>query len=410
MYHVCTVLHFTFQVQPCQHLFTAFELTAFTARSDTAELADDEQQGQIGKSGSVAVDLHPQAISSPQPHPYHLPQSCYAAQVKVSRWGCMSGSLTVIEALLRDELPPTPYTANVFIIGALTRITSQLTEDRHQTSTLNICISLAATIRKVMQCLTLSRDTPARLDAVNTYHCNGNLAIALADILHRVGQESTDVAGVGDAANNGSKDDGGGSSITCSSSRSSVDGGSCRHVEGGSSSKRMQLGEGQRVGVLSSKTIDGLLLNQLASIMVATYVQERTKVIRSADWDSKTLPPETIPNLLITAAAIRVGMTEAEAENMLPPSNGGCIDTDKEMAQDRSVAEIWEKHAVQHFHGRMLPGCCHLGCMQLCGVSESSLPTQLCGGCRRARYCSIECQREAWVAGGHMLVCGSGEG
>ncbi|MEW5303668.1 MAG: hypothetical protein WDW36_006339 [Sanguina aurantia] len=65
-----------------------------------------------------------------------------------------------------------------------------------------------------------------------------------------------------------------------------------------------------------------------------------------------------------------------------------------------------EKHALDNFHGRLLPGCCHLGCEDLSGVSEAALPTLLCGGCRRARYCSVGCQREAWLEGGHSMVCG----
>lgn len=72
----------------------------------------------------------------------------------------------------------------------------------------------------------------------------------------------------------------------------------------------------------------------------------------------------------------------------------------------RMAAAAWERHAVTNFHGRLLPGCCNLACSNLDGVSEAALPTQICGGCRKARYCCVECQRVAWVEGGHSIVCG----
>lgn len=67
----------------------------------------------------------------------------------------------------------------------------------------------------------------------------------------------------------------------------------------------------------------------------------------------------------------------------------------------------WECFAFFHLQGRTLPGCSYWGCRNLDGLSEAALPTQLCGGCRRARYCSTTCQKDAWVKGGHWEVCGS---
>lgn len=65
----------------------------------------------------------------------------------------------------------------------------------------------------------------------------------------------------------------------------------------------------------------------------------------------------------------------------------------------------WERFAFRHLRGRVLPGCSRWGCTNISGLSEAALPTQLCSGCRRARYCSLECQRAAWTEGGHRLVC-----
>lgn len=69
------------------------------------------------------------------------------------------------------------------------------------------------------------------------------------------------------------------------------------------------------------------------------------------------------------------------------------------------AAGVWEHVAASRFHGRLLAGCCNLACSNLGGVSEAALRTQLCAGCRGARYCSVECQRAAWKEGGHSMVC-----
>lgn len=81
--------------------------------------------------------------------------------------------------------------------------------------------------------------------------------------------------------------------------------------------------------------------------------------------------------------------------------------TDAAYTQVRSdVGAVWERYAVNHFHGRLTPGCCNLSCSNLDGISESALKTQLCGGCKRARYCCVSCQKAAWLHGGHSAVCG----
>lgn len=65
----------------------------------------------------------------------------------------------------------------------------------------------------------------------------------------------------------------------------------------------------------------------------------------------------------------------------------------------------WERYAMTCFHGRLLPGCCYWRCQNLEEVTEAALRTQLCSGCRKARYCSKDCQKAAWLEGGHSKVC-----
>lgn len=71
------------------------------------------------------------------------------------------------------------------------------------------------------------------------------------------------------------------------------------------------------------------------------------------------------------------------------------------------VDAVWGEYVQSHCHGRWSPGCCYLDCTNLGGVSEAALETKLCGGCRRARYCSVACQKAAWSKGGHSMVCGT---
>lgn len=82
------------------------------------------------------------------------------------------------------------------------------------------------------------------------------------------------------------------------------------------------------------------------------------------------------------------------------------IDSSKATATSHYECSVaWERYAVSNLKGRLLPGCCNLACANLTGVSEASLKTLLCSGCRRARYCSVECQKSAWLHGGHRDVC-----
>lgn len=67
----------------------------------------------------------------------------------------------------------------------------------------------------------------------------------------------------------------------------------------------------------------------------------------------------------------------------------------------------WELFSLSNQTCPVQPGCSRWGCRTLIGWGEAALKTQLCGGCRRARYCSEECQRAAWVGEGHREVCGA---
>lgn len=82
----------------------------------------------------------------------------------------------------------------------------------------------------------------------------------------------------------------------------------------------------------------------------------------------------------------------------------------KRQPQPPSLLQPQQRRQIEFaFDGRLLPGCCCLSCVNFSESSELALPTFVCGGCRRARYCSPLCQRNAWRVkeggDGHRLVC-----
>lgn len=67
--------------------------------------------------------------------------------------------------------------------------------------------------------------------------------------------------------------------------------------------------------------------------------------------------------------------------------------------------ECLTAHAQRFPATRLLLGCASLGCTNLHGLLDSHLPTLLCGGCGKVRYCSVDCQMRDWAKGGHGRVC-----
>lgn len=67
------------------------------------------------------------------------------------------------------------------------------------------------------------------------------------------------------------------------------------------------------------------------------------------------------------------------------------------------------RHALQHFHGRLLPGCSYIGCTNLTGFGEELSPSRSCSWIWRTRYCSVSGQQAAWSAGRHFNECGKGK-
>lgn len=139
---------------------------------------------------------------------------------------------------------------------------------------------------------------------------------------------------------------------------------------------------------------DRNILQQLTANMFLTLTQ-MTRLLSEDMTAFNAL--QRAPEVLQACGAMEWAGLRNTVTNMLTPK-AHCIST-------REFHEMWERYGVTHFHGRLTSGCCNLECINLAGVSESALQTKLCSGCRRARYCCVECQKAAWIKGGHRSVC-----
>lgn len=329
-------------------------------------------------------------------------------------WCTMPGWATTLEALHRDTCPTrTPYDAS-YVATAFAKALAQLLETSGCPA-LRENISLAATVRKLlwpqpnlqgsmqgsMQSQPSGQATGLNLDLVASLlpHFTNTIFVLDAVLKYR-GSGCCFMTPI--TFTDTSK--GSGSSSSSSSFHNSG--------ERVSSDEEIGIGKWARGGVqeAGSQTICPILVHQLQAITLTILVQivhwARANRVRL------TIPPAMNAEGLSKAARTlkqfqyldHVAHAVQRCDNphlkALAASLLGSFQTQAE------VSLAWERYAVTNFHGRLLPGCCHLGCNNLGGLSEVALVTHLCSGCRGARYCSGECQRAAWRDGGHSRVCG----
>lgn len=156
---------------------------------------------------------------------------------------------------------------------------------------------------------------------------------------------------------------------------------------------------------------DELLRMQVFAVLSLCWVEEQNAHVRDVIGGRRLceLPLPMLPRCHLEDAG-HVHLADITNRSLLQSTpTAGESRLPSVAAHHLHVAAMWDDFACQSFHGRMLPGCCNLPCTNMCGMSEAALPTQLCSRCRRSRYCSTACQRQAWVGGGHRLVCGNGK-
>lgn len=59
------------------------------------------------------------------------------------------------------------------------------------------------------------------------------------------------------------------------------------------------------------------------------------------------------------------------------------------------VDSVMEQYFMKNIIGQLVQGYDCLGCTNLEWISDASLNTKLCSGCRKVRYCGVECQKVA---------------
>lgn len=306
-------------------------------------------------------DRHTAAGAQPSP-----------ALLKMLSWEQTPGCVAVTEALLRDNHSPSDGNkVAASVLQALRRLKRQRGVQSVDTRVLAHCISLAGTIRKVL--LRAPHSTaphPSNVKAIG--------ASLLDAVTH----------------------------LSCIRPSYGPKIGGALHGRNIDSYEGMYVSsQGCTLTASPASVHKAHLQQRLSLVLLATFVQERNRGVRALGSGNCTQRCLDCSDMGVKVLAMRAGLARSVFESMLLLYGSAHGDAQAEAEHGRAVSVAWESHAVKHFHGRLLPGCSSFHCRQLAGVSEEALPTKLCSGCRRARYCSVECQREAWLAGGHASVC-----
>lgn len=331
----------------------------------------------------------------PQPvHPQILNLHSMPEWSKLHMWFRFPGSVSATEAVLRlGNSPTSKIFVSTYMHMTLTGLVSQI--DKEPRPCFRIHTSLVNTLLKT---LLLRSSKPAGLfvqrgdtgivhQEMRLRDCGGAymaLCCTLLAVLERLNRGPRGTGSTSGSNNSRGNSNGGSSSSTSGSSEGS-----------GSTSQLLT----QESGLQQLKAVLVLGLVRITNLQLRLTEQERPGSARGCDAAGEFLRELTQQD---------PGMASVATGLLLQPSQAGKWRT--EAAAAKLEARYWEGYAGTHLSGRVSPGCCHFGCTNLAGVSDASLPTQLCGGCRRVRYCSAACQREAWAAGGHGMVCGVAPG
>lgn len=165
---------------------------------------------------------------------------------------------------------------------------------------------------------------------------------------------------------------------------------------------------------LAGNQVQALALGEAGAVGAAAYAQSNSDTFVLTLRSSNSHP-------LLHADALRAcgfGVFERQAaQDTGQPSSSGfdaMLTLRKQTQGDNAEADAarvstskneWERFSLSNLTGLAFPGCHHSGCRTLGHHSEAALPTLLCGGCRRARYCSVPCQRAAWISEDHAMLC-----
>lgn len=144
-----------------------------------------------------------------------------------------------------------------------------------------------------------------------------------------------------------------------------------------SSRSKLQHASNNMPTVISSPSGRGAL-HRLETVILVNWVQLDCHSVFSGQGLSQRHVHPSVHDALHRLGTLSDGLNDAvrtvlqaTAEEEITPTSEARIDSG---CQD----SVWERYALTHFHGRLLPGCCYLDCTNLGGVSEEALTTQLC--------------------------------
>lgn len=170
-------------------------------------------------------------------------------------------------------------------------------------------------------------------------------------------------------------------------------------------------------------TLRKILMHSVCKERVATHMQVRLlclQALREVTADQVHHEGQPVDKLVAILASILTIASGGEATAALVfeltvihafgPMGGvrdvvvALLSSGPKVLDASKQARLWDRFAVT-LCPNMLPGCSNWACVKLDGPCESAMRTRLCSGCRSVRYCCVECQRTAWVEGGHRELC-----
>lgn len=335
---------------------------------------------------------------------------------KLVAWTVMPGCIHVMEALLRGEHGPETSLDAISTTSQLLPILSVACMAAGYESShvlLLSCLSMVTTVGKLFAALsTTSPPSTARpgsyertedvplsdMDAAQQKMWLGCLLTFHADLFKtlQVLCSENDSSSVHRLAGLGS---------VCSSSGGGRPGTAGARQPASSGKKRG--GKKQDSGRLRANVNTPLLSDSIRKVRLQLSVAVALTLLRLSIWRRDSVKQAG----LLSQLGEEMTQQEDKLAEFLHQHMGTSItgtghEVTSESGRGESGMLLVQRYAVEKLHGRMLPGCCNPCCTNMAGASEVSLSTKLCSGCRRERYCSVECQRAAWINGCHASMCG----
>lgn len=367
----------------------------------------------------------------------------------VRTWSQLPGCISMLEALSRSMHQPGTGTDEVCQAVKLTA-SMMSTESLLHPGSLPDYINLAATARKLLHiqthrpvigcvtdgqtslspqmgvCANAHKDCHSTPNLQLTGHQTASMLTALGDSITAIGlvlQQSCNLKGEGTCGSSDTSDLSRSCSAATTSLVSSSTGSSAVAYKLGSAASEIGGAQGfwhqEQQGVMGIAPVRGglacdsscyiaptshTLHHQLQAIQVCSLIDLCHYMANSKAGAGCVAPvvegvPAWLANVVCTLRASVSTDLAVVSDSLLSMA------AMMHLGAQQNMHVVLGRYAVTQFHGRLVPGCCYLGCTNLDGVSEATLGTQLCSGCRRARYCSLKCQKAAWREGGHSFVC-----